>query len=221
MPQGQDLQELRRHVHADAADFLAVKKLVQCAFAPCTCAHAQGPPEKDGAGSQKTPVAGSPREAEQPSGQRAARCPGHQRALPVQPLVQALDMPEEGEELGMVVGVSPHTCVPTCPCPRALLYPPPSRRDAAVLPGAAPTALAGAAGSRLRPLPPALPWGRPPAPGPGPQVSTRPGPGWDRRCRARMANHVSLVLGQVSPSGCVFGPAAAGEHRWGRLFRRV
>ncbi|XP_045864331.1 LOW QUALITY PROTEIN: ATP-dependent DNA helicase Q4 [Meles meles] len=97
-PQGQDLQELRRHVHADAADFLAVKKLVQCAFAPCTCAHAQRPPEKDGAGSQKMPVAGSPREAEQPSGQRAARCPGHQRALPVQPLVQALDMPEEAVE---------------------------------------------------------------------------------------------------------------------------
>ncbi|XP_022358237.1 LOW QUALITY PROTEIN: ATP-dependent DNA helicase Q4 [Enhydra lutris kenyoni] len=97
-PQGQDLQELRRHVHAGAADFLAVKKLVQCAFPPCTCAQAQRPPEKDGARSQKTAVAGSLREAEQPSGQRAARCPGHQRALPVQPLVQALDMPEEAIE---------------------------------------------------------------------------------------------------------------------------
>uniref|UniRef100_A0A8C7CFR3 DNA 3'-5' helicase n=1 Tax=Neovison vison TaxID=452646 RepID=A0A8C7CFR3_NEOVI len=85
---GQDLQELRRHVYADAADFLAVKKLVQCAFPPCTCAQAQRPPERDGAGSQKTPVAG----------QRAARCPGHQRALPVQPLVQALDLPEEAIE---------------------------------------------------------------------------------------------------------------------------
>lgn len=116
MPQGQDLQELRRHVYADAADFLAVKKLVQCAFPPCTCAQAQRPPERDGAGSQKTPVAGSLREAEQPGSQRAARCPGHQRALPVQPLVQALDLPEEGEELG-TVGTSPHTCVPTCPCP--------------------------------------------------------------------------------------------------------
>ncbi|XP_073749526.1 ATP-dependent DNA helicase Q4 isoform X2 [Callorhinus ursinus] len=99
-PQGQDLQELRRHVHADATDFLAVKKLVQCSFPPCTCtrAHAQRPLEQDGAESQERPVAMSLREAEQPNIERTARCPGHERALPVQPLVQALDMPEEAIE---------------------------------------------------------------------------------------------------------------------------
>ncbi|XP_004400828.1 PREDICTED: ATP-dependent DNA helicase Q4 [Odobenus rosmarus divergens] len=99
-PQGQDLQELRRHVYADATDFLAVKKLVQCSFPPCTCtrAHAQRPPEQDGAESQERPVAMSLREAEQPNIERTARCPGHERALPVQPLVQVLDMPEEAIE---------------------------------------------------------------------------------------------------------------------------
>lgn len=112
MPQGQDLQELRRHVHADATDFLAVKKLVQCSFPPCTCTHAQRPLEQDGAESQERPVAVSPREAKQPNSERTARCPGHERALPVQPLVQALDMPEEGEDLGAVVGRSPHAHVP-------------------------------------------------------------------------------------------------------------
>nr|XP_035961662.1 ATP-dependent DNA helicase Q4 isoform X2 [Halichoerus grypus] len=99
-PQGQDLRELRRHVHADATDFLAVKKLVQCSFPPCACtaAHAQRPPEQDGAESQDRPVATSLREAEQPNIECTARCPGHERALPVQPLVQALDMPEEAIE---------------------------------------------------------------------------------------------------------------------------
>ncbi|XP_059021363.1 ATP-dependent DNA helicase Q4 [Mustela lutreola] len=125
-PQGQDLQELRRHVYADTADFLAVKKLVQCAFPPCTCAQAQQPPEKDGARGQKTPVAGSLRDAEQPNSQHAARCPGHQRALPVQPLVQALDMPEEGEELGTVgtfpIHLGPHVPMSLSPA----LRPPPT-----------------------------------------------------------------------------------------------
>lgn len=75
-PQGEDLRELRRHVHASATDFLAVKKLVRRVFPPCPCA--QRLPEQEG-----------------PLSERAARCPGHVRALPVQPTVQALDMSEE------------------------------------------------------------------------------------------------------------------------------
>ncbi|XP_077614319.1 ATP-dependent DNA helicase Q4 isoform X2 [Crocuta crocuta] len=96
--EAQDLQELRRHVYAEGTDFLAVKKLVQCSFPPCTCTRAQRPPEQEGAKSQERPVAVSPREAEQPSSKRTAQCLGHERALPVQPLVQALDMPEEAIE---------------------------------------------------------------------------------------------------------------------------
>uniref|UniRef100_A0A8C8YBY7 DNA 3'-5' helicase n=1 Tax=Panthera leo TaxID=9689 RepID=A0A8C8YBY7_PANLE len=98
LSQGQDLQELRRHVHAEASDFLAVKKLVRCSFPPCTCTHAQQPPEQEGAKSQDRPVTVSPSEAEQASNKGLAQCLGHERALPVQPLVQALDMPEEAIE---------------------------------------------------------------------------------------------------------------------------
>ncbi|XP_029778918.1 ATP-dependent DNA helicase Q4 isoform X3 [Suricata suricatta] len=99
-PQGQDLQELRRHVYAEGTDFLAVKKLVQCSFPPCTCARVdtQQPPEQEGAKSQERPGAVSPREAEPPSSKHTAPCLGHERALPVQQLVQALDMPEEAIE---------------------------------------------------------------------------------------------------------------------------
>nr|XP_025727152.1 ATP-dependent DNA helicase Q4 isoform X2 [Callorhinus ursinus] len=142
-PQGQDLQELRRHVHADATDFLAVKKLVQCSFPPCTCtrAHAQRPLEQDGAESQERPVAMSLREAEQPNIERTARCPGHERALPVQPLVQALDMPEEAiETLLCYLELHPRRWLEllTPTCTRCCLR---------------------------------CPGGPPPAPGPGPQVS--------------------------------------------------
>lgn len=59
--------------------------------------------------------------------------------------------------------------------PRSLsLALPPSHRDLAVLPGAAPAALARVAGTYLCPLPPALPWGPHPAPSLDPQVSTPP-----------------------------------------------
>ncbi|XP_054981821.1 ATP-dependent DNA helicase Q4 isoform X8 [Sorex araneus] len=85
-PQGEDLRELRRHVHAQATDFLAVKRLVQSIFPPCRCLQ------------QITPGPGSLQKVEQAGKSHAARCPGHLRALPVQPMVQALDMPEEAIE---------------------------------------------------------------------------------------------------------------------------
>lgn len=87
LPQGEDLQELRRHVHAHGTDFLAVKRLVQRVFIPCTCP--QLPPDGEG------PISGEPPPREAPASGRT--CPGHERMLPVQQMVQALDMPEEGE----------------------------------------------------------------------------------------------------------------------------
>ncbi|KAH0518850.1 ATP-dependent DNA helicase Q4 [Microtus ochrogaster] len=77
-PQGEDLWELRRHAHADGTDFLAVKKLVQRVFPPCTCTRRHN-------GQQTHPVLGK-------------ACQGHKRALPVQSTVQALDMTEEAIE---------------------------------------------------------------------------------------------------------------------------
>ena len=103
LPQGQDLRELCRHVHANAVDFFAVKRLVQRVFPPCACARR--PPEQEGSRSKEghlagAPVAASAQDPGQPSIPHTPRCPGHERVLPVQPTVQALDMPEEGEEQG-------------------------------------------------------------------------------------------------------------------------
>ncbi|XP_017914246.1 PREDICTED: ATP-dependent DNA helicase Q4 [Capra hircus] len=100
-PQGQDLRELRRHVHANAVDFFAVKRLVQRVFPPCSCARQ--PPEQEGGRSKEeclagAPVAASAQDPGQPSVPHTPRCPGHERVLPVQPTVQALDMPEEAIE---------------------------------------------------------------------------------------------------------------------------
>ncbi|XP_021105722.1 ATP-dependent DNA helicase Q4 isoform X2 [Heterocephalus glaber] len=101
-PQGEDLQELRRHVHRDGADFLAMKKLMRCVFPPCTCTQRE---RKEGGGDNETKPAAEalPVAAKQPDGCPAASgqgraCPGHERALPVQPTVQALDLSEEAIE---------------------------------------------------------------------------------------------------------------------------
>ncbi|XP_063499795.1 ATP-dependent DNA helicase Q4 isoform X15 [Symphalangus syndactylus] len=99
---GEDLRELRRHVHADSTDFLAVKRLVQRVFPACTCTRL--PPEQEGAMGEERPVPKyPPQEAEQLGGHQAApgprrACTGHERALPIQLTVQALDMPEEAIE---------------------------------------------------------------------------------------------------------------------------
>ncbi|MBZ3872929.1 ATP-dependent DNA helicase Q4 [Sciurus carolinensis] len=100
--QGKDLQELRRHVYAHSADFLALKKLVQCLFPPCSCTPQ--PPEQEGGSNGVRPTAEAhPQEAKQHNGHSAApvqrrACPSHVRLLPVQQTVQALDMPEEAIE---------------------------------------------------------------------------------------------------------------------------
>ncbi|XP_045142619.1 ATP-dependent DNA helicase Q4 [Echinops telfairi] len=91
-PQGEDLRELRKHVHADAVDFLAVKRLVQQVFSACSCG--QPSPESSRA------RAGVPLEAEQQGTQDTlpeprSTCRGHTRALLIQPAEQALDMPQE------------------------------------------------------------------------------------------------------------------------------
>ncbi|XP_006241868.1 ATP-dependent DNA helicase Q4 isoform X3 [Rattus norvegicus] len=87
-PQGEDLWELSRHVHADSTDFLAVKKLVQRVFPACSCAQRPMSPleeVKEHSGQQTYPVLG-------------LACRGHKRALPVQSTVLALDMKEEAIE---------------------------------------------------------------------------------------------------------------------------
>lgn len=94
-------------MHAQALDFLTVKRLVQHAFPPCSCPRQT--PDQEGDEGQGRCEAGAPAgassaENEQPSQAHMTRCPGHRRALPVEQMVQALDLPEEGEYLELGTG---------------------------------------------------------------------------------------------------------------------
>ncbi|XP_014117701.1 PREDICTED: ATP-dependent DNA helicase Q4, partial [Pseudopodoces humilis] len=82
---GQDLLELRRHIHENSVDFLAVKILIQRVFAPCKCLEIHG---KNQENSKETP--------EFPKNPRI--CRGHERCIPIQELVETLDLREEGIE---------------------------------------------------------------------------------------------------------------------------
>ncbi|XP_074059108.1 ATP-dependent DNA helicase Q4 isoform X2 [Macrotis lagotis] len=125
-PQGEDLRELRRHIYADTVDYLTLKKLVQRVFPPCTCskvlqqlqvldaevsngeileaqekensAHSiQEMQEVPNSGRQGIQNTGSQEESEVPANVQRA-CPGHERALSIQQMVEALDMCEEAIE---------------------------------------------------------------------------------------------------------------------------
>ncbi|XP_042638944.1 ATP-dependent DNA helicase Q4 [Orycteropus afer afer] len=96
-PQGEDLRELRRHVHADAVDFLAVKRLVLQVFSPCSCA--QRPREHGGSTKQAVVSAESRLDSSQDTTPGWRRCClGHTRALSVELTEQALDMPQAAIE---------------------------------------------------------------------------------------------------------------------------
>ncbi|XP_054548763.1 ATP-dependent DNA helicase Q4 [Talpa occidentalis] len=97
-PQGEDLRELRRHVHAEATDFLAMKRLVQQVFPPCPCIQPLGGQEGRDRPEAQAAWTSSPPETKHPSHRPAAQCPGHRRALPMQPTTEALDMPPEAVE---------------------------------------------------------------------------------------------------------------------------
>ncbi|KAM9317487.1 ATP-dependent DNA helicase Q4 [Gastrophryne carolinensis] len=111
--ESQDQDELRRHVYADSVDYIAVKKLVQRVLPGCKCRDIHRKREvlrracevddaemmdllEECDGQQE-------KEAEQeasPAAQGGARrvCHRHERALPIEETVQALDMREEGIE---------------------------------------------------------------------------------------------------------------------------
>uniref|UniRef100_A0A4X2M3D7 ATP-dependent DNA helicase Q4 n=1 Tax=Vombatus ursinus TaxID=29139 RepID=A0A4X2M3D7_VOMUR len=106
-----DLRELRRHIYADTVDYLTLKKLVHRVFAPCTCSkllqklqvlkssthHRQEMQEVPNSGGEGMQSAGLQEESEVPASVDRA-CPGHERALSVQQMVEALDMREEAIE---------------------------------------------------------------------------------------------------------------------------
>ncbi|NXA64320.1 RECQ4 helicase, partial [Mohoua ochrocephala] len=80
---GRDLPELRRHIHGDSVDFWAVKKLIQRVFPPCKCLE----------------IHGKIRDATESENREKPRiCHGHERSIPIQEMVEALDIREEGIE---------------------------------------------------------------------------------------------------------------------------
>uniref|UniRef100_A0A8C7G8S0 DNA 3'-5' helicase n=1 Tax=Oncorhynchus kisutch TaxID=8019 RepID=A0A8C7G8S0_ONCKI len=86
-PEGGDLHELRRHIYADTVDYYTVKKIVQKVFPPCRCRQIhqnQQDLEEQTGGGDDWPT--------------TRVCHTHERAIPMQDTVEALDITEEGLE---------------------------------------------------------------------------------------------------------------------------
>uniref|UniRef100_A0A3Q1IGJ1 DNA 3'-5' helicase n=1 Tax=Anabas testudineus TaxID=64144 RepID=A0A3Q1IGJ1_ANATE len=88
-PEGGDLHELRRHIYADTVDYYTVKRLVQKVFPPCKCRQIH---QKQQELFKVTP----PVCVVEQAGPRL--CHTHERAIPIQQTVEALDITEEGVE---------------------------------------------------------------------------------------------------------------------------
>uniref|UniRef100_A0A8D3E564 DNA 3'-5' helicase n=1 Tax=Scophthalmus maximus TaxID=52904 RepID=A0A8D3E564_SCOMX len=105
-PEGGDLHELRRHIHADTVDHYTVKRLVQKVFPPCKCKQIHQKQQElikdiddsellemmdvcDPESSLNPPTHDWPTERV---------CHTHERAIPIQQTVEALDITEEGVE---------------------------------------------------------------------------------------------------------------------------
>uniref|UniRef100_A0A3P9P8E3 DNA 3'-5' helicase n=1 Tax=Poecilia reticulata TaxID=8081 RepID=A0A3P9P8E3_POERE len=106
-PEGGDLHELRRHIYADTVDYYTIKKLVQRVFPACKCQKIHQKqhelwkvtfsplvfsvhlPSELQMNDQKTESCDWPEER---------LCHTHERAIPIQETVEALDVTEEGVE---------------------------------------------------------------------------------------------------------------------------
>ncbi|CAI9612088.1 unnamed protein product [Staurois parvus] len=107
-PNSQDLDELRRHVYADSVDYITVKKLVQRVFPTCKCRDIQNKREALRRGCELDDdemldflaQCDGEEEARPPSMDKAVErtCHRHERVLPIEETVQALDVREEGIE---------------------------------------------------------------------------------------------------------------------------
>uniref|UniRef100_A0A7N8X5E8 DNA 3'-5' helicase n=1 Tax=Mastacembelus armatus TaxID=205130 RepID=A0A7N8X5E8_9TELE len=98
-PEGGDLHELRRHIYADTVDYYTVKRLVQKVFPPCKCKQIhqkqQELLEVISDGPVKHQEEGEEDSSDWP---RERVCHTHERAIPIQETVEALDITEEGVE---------------------------------------------------------------------------------------------------------------------------
>ncbi|XP_073419197.1 ATP-dependent DNA helicase Q4 isoform X3 [Dendrobates tinctorius] len=108
--ESQDLDELRRHVFSDSVDYYTVKKLVQRVLPTCRCRELQNKravltrcSEVDDSEMMdflKQCEGGAEEENATPAGKELVErlCHGHERALPIEETVQALDVREESIE---------------------------------------------------------------------------------------------------------------------------
>ncbi|XP_065525170.1 ATP-dependent DNA helicase Q4 isoform X2 [Lathamus discolor] len=103
--EGGDLPELRRHIYGDSVDFVTVKRLVRKVFVPCKCRelHRQHREATEAAEVEDAELAELLQEevGEEESGTRQSRprvCHKHERAIPIQATVEALDLREEAIE---------------------------------------------------------------------------------------------------------------------------
>ncbi|XP_040190115.1 ATP-dependent DNA helicase Q4 isoform X2 [Rana temporaria] len=109
-PNAQDLDELRRHVHADSVDYITVKKLVQRVFPKCKCRDIQKKRDALRRGCELNDdemldflaQCDGQEEAREipPSVEKVVEraCHRHERVVPIEETVQALDVREEGIE---------------------------------------------------------------------------------------------------------------------------
>uniref|UniRef100_A0A3Q4BS60 DNA 3'-5' helicase n=1 Tax=Mola mola TaxID=94237 RepID=A0A3Q4BS60_MOLML len=96
-PEGGDLHELRRHIYADTVDYYTVKKLVQKVFPACKCKQIHQRHQE--LVKVTLPVEWlRDQEEESSDWPRERVCHTHERAIPVQQTVEALDITEEGVE---------------------------------------------------------------------------------------------------------------------------
>ncbi|XP_009992039.1 PREDICTED: ATP-dependent DNA helicase Q4, partial [Chaetura pelagica] len=111
-PEGGDLHELRRHIYGDTVDFVTLKKLVRMVFDPCKCLelhrkHRNVVKDMEVEDSEMAKLLEEKKEEEEEekeeeeegSGAAPRRvCYKHERSIPIQPTVEALDVREEGIE---------------------------------------------------------------------------------------------------------------------------
>uniref|UniRef100_A0A7N8XHS8 DNA 3'-5' helicase n=1 Tax=Mastacembelus armatus TaxID=205130 RepID=A0A7N8XHS8_9TELE len=88
-PEGGDLHELRRHIYADTVDYYTVKRLVQKVFPPCKCKQIH---------QKQQELLEVICEEDSSDWPRERVCHTHERAIPIQETVEALDITEEGVE---------------------------------------------------------------------------------------------------------------------------
>ncbi|XP_040278638.1 ATP-dependent DNA helicase Q4 [Bufo bufo] len=101
-PESQDLDELRRHVYADSVDYFTLKKLVQRVFLRCRCRELQSKREALSRGCEvdDSEMMDFLEQCESGEGNTPVErsCHRHERALPIEETVQALDVREESIE---------------------------------------------------------------------------------------------------------------------------